>query len=134
MKRLLVGTLLYTAATFATQAVSHFGINRAHYAAVGFLRPEPIFALGIFSMLLQGAILTHLYNRYARGHSGWRRGWMFGLLTGGLFVSYPAMAEPAKYLVPSVSSWMSVEAATGFTQFSLFGLALGWLDRRPDAT
>ncbi|MBI3886436.1 MAG: hypothetical protein HY302_12015 [Opitutae bacterium] len=132
MKRILLGTLLYTVATFATQATSHFGINRAHYAAVGFLRPEPIFALGFASMLLQGAVLTHLYGRYTRENSGWRQGWKFALLAGTLIVSYEALAEPAKYPVPSVVSWMLVEAAAGFVQFSLFGLALGWALRRPE--
>lgn len=134
MKRILVGTLIYVVATFATQAASHFVINRAHYAAVGFMRPEPIFALGVSAMLLQGAILTHLYGRYARESSDWRRGWRFALLAGAFFVSYAVLAEPAKYNVPSVPSWMWVEAAAGFVQFSLFGVALGWLDRRLVAT
>ena len=49
------GTLIYLVATFVVQATSHFAINRAHYASVTFLRAEPIFVLGILSMLLQGA-------------------------------------------------------------------------------
>ena len=50
MKRHLLSTLGYIVDTFAVQAASHFGLNRGHYAAVSFMRPDPIFALGILGM------------------------------------------------------------------------------------
>jgi hypothetical protein len=125
--KFIKGTLAYVVCTFVVQATSHFGINREHYAAVTFLRPEPIFALGLLSMFLQGVLLTYLYLRHTSPAVGWKRGWLFGLASGAFFVSYSVLAEPAKYPVPSVPSWMLVEAGAGFFQFSLFGLALGWL-------
>ena len=130
--KILQGTFAYVISTFLVQATSHFAISKAHYAAVGFLRAEPVFLLGILSMLVQGVILTHLYRHYAAGASDWMKGWKFGLLTGAFFVSYPALAEPAKYMVPSVSSWMTTEAIAGFVQFSLFGLTVGRLFRTSD--
>jgi len=44
-------------------------------------------------------------------------------------VSYEALAEAAKYSVPSVTSWIAVEVAAGFVQFTLFGALLGWVYR-----
>jgi len=40
------------------------------------------------------------------------------------------LAEPAKYPVPSVASWMTVELLAGLVQFSAFGVLLGFVYRR----
>jgi hypothetical protein len=99
-----LSTATYVIVTFAVQATSHFSVNQAHYAAVSFLRKDPIFALGIASMLLQGSILSIIYARYAGNSASWRNGLIYGLTAGMFFVSYQALAEPAKYAVPSVSA------------------------------
>jgi hypothetical protein len=44
---------------------------------------------------------------------------------GTFLGSYIVLAEPAKYVVPSIASWMAVEAAASFLQFLLFGVLLG---------
>ena len=129
MKHIL-STLAYMVGTFAVQATSHFAVNREHYAAVSFLRPEPIFALGIGSMVLQGVILSYLYASCARESPNWRSGLRFGLLVGAFFVSYPAIAEPAKFQVPSVGHWMVVESIAGAIQFAIFGFLVGWIHSR----
>jgi len=50
-------------------------------------------------------------------------------------VSYIALAEAAKYTVPSVSRWIAVEALAGAVQFTVWGLLLGLVcGRRPAAT
>jgi len=123
-----LGALAYIVVTFAVQAVSHFVINTAHYAGVPYLRPEPIFALGIGSMVIQGVVLAWLYPCYYRNGSPVMEGWKFGLLTGSILVSYIALAEPAKYVVPSIPSWITVEAVVGLVQFSLAGIAIGLIN------
>jgi hypothetical protein len=106
MKRHVLSTLAYMVGTFAVQATSHFAVNREHYAAVTFLRREPIFALGIASMVLQGAILSYLFASCVRESPNWRKGLKFGLLAGVFFTSYPALAEPASItFLPSGSGW-----------------------------
>src|SRR5437879_12869030 len=65
MRKQVLAVLVYVVATFATQAVSHFGINAAHYAAVTYLRPQPVFALGILSILIEGSIMACLYAHLA---------------------------------------------------------------------
>lgn len=131
LPRILLGTLGYVVVTFATQGTSHFAINRAHYAAMASLRPEPIFALGVASMLIQGAILSYLYPIFCRGASSWGKGVAYGFLIGVFFVSYPALAEPGKYIVPSIPSWIAVEGIVGLVQFGLFGLLVAAIHRQP---
>lgn len=131
--RILLGTFGYVVVTFATQGTSHFAINREHYAAVASLRADPIFSLGVASMLIQGAILSYLYPIFCRGASSWRKGLGYGFLIGTFFVSYPALAEPGKYIVPSIASWIAVEGIVGLIQFGLFGLFLAGIHRKSTA-
>ena len=125
MKKHVLAVLAYAVATFVTQALSHFVVNKAHYAAVAYLRPDPIFPLGISAMLIQGSILSYLYARLGDQQSSFRHAVSFGWVTGGFLVSYIALGEAAKYVVPAIGSWIAVEVAAGFAQFTLYGLLLG---------
>lgn len=129
MKAHVLAVIGYIVATLATQATSHFGINAAHYAAVSYIKPEPIFPLGLLSMVLQGAVLSYVFarSRYADRSlfDAIKVSWLFGLF----LVSYIALAEAAKYAVPSVPSWIAVEVIVGFIQFTLIGVLLGLAHR-----
>ena len=129
MKKHVLAVLAYVVATFATQAVSHFGVNAARYAAVTYLRAQPIFALGILSMLIQGSIITYAYVQVPEAGRSIGHAVLFAWLVGGILVSYEALAEAAKYSVPSVASWIAVEVAAGFVQFTLYRALLGWVHR-----
>lgn len=125
----ILAVIAYIVATFATQAFSHFMINATHYASLPHLRPEPIFALGILSMLIQGSALAFVYTRWEWPRSSPFNTLLFAWLGGSLIVSYIAFAESAKYDIPSISTWMRVEISAGFVQFTLFGLALAAIQR-----
>jgi len=104
MKKDLLAVLAYGVATFVTQALSHFVVNNAHYAAVTYLRPDPIFPLGVATMLIQGCILSYLYSCLVTQERSIRHAVRFGWLTGGFLVSYIVLGEAAKYVVPAISS------------------------------
>jgi hypothetical protein len=129
MRKHVLAVLVYVVATFATQAVSHFGVNAAHYAAVTYLRAQPLFALGILSMLIQGSIIAYLYAQVPGAGRSIGHAILFAWLVGGILVSYEAFAEAGKYSVPSVGSWIAVEVVAGFVQFTLFGVLLSWVHR-----
>jgi len=131
MKKHVLAVLAYGVATFGTQALSHFAVNKAHYAAVTYLRPDPIFPLGVATMLIQGSILSYLYSRLGTQARSMRHAVRFGWLTGGFLVSYIAWGEAAKYVVPAIGSWIAVEVIAGFAQFTLYGLLLGFVYRIP---
>lgn len=129
--RHILSVLAYVVATFAVQAASHFGVNADHYAAVSFMRAEPILALGVLSMVIQGAVFAYLYSLRRMG--GIAAAIRFAWLCGAVVVSYPALAEPGKYAVPSAGSWALVEIIAGFAQFTLFGVLLGLIHRNRGA-
>src|SRR2546425_9302313 len=125
MSKHVLAVLVYVVAAFSTQAVSHFGVNAAHYAAVTYLRPQPLFALGILSMLIQGSIMAYLYAHVPGAGRSIGHAVFFAWLVGGILVSYEALAEAGKYNVPGVGSWIAVELGAGGVQFTLYWAPLG---------
>ena len=125
IKKSTLGVFAYISASFLVQAISHFVVNADHFAGIGFMRQEPIMALGIGTMVIQGIVLTYLYTLLSKNGSSVRHGFIFGLLFGIFLVSYIALVEPSKYMVPSISSWVAVEGSAGLVQFGLFGILLG---------
>ncbi len=124
--------LSFLVVTFAVQATSHFVINTGHYAAIPIMRAEPIMALGILVMLIQGTVAGLLYPAVRLKASGIKRGVIFGWLLGAFLASYIVLTEPAKYEVPSISAWMWVEGLASFVQFTLFGVLLAVVHRRSE--
>src|SRR5688500_304808 len=121
--------IAYVLTTFAVQGTSHFAINAEHFAAIPIMRAEPMIALGITSMLIQGLIFAWLYPVYANGASTLRKLILFSWLIGGFLASYIVLGEAGKYAIPSVSSWIVVELSAAFVQYTLFGVWLGLIHR-----
>jgi hypothetical protein len=130
MKRHVLTVLAFVVATFGTQAPSHFAVFADHYAAVTYIRKETLFQFGVLAMLIEGVVLSVLYTRLAGGKSTTKSALGFSWLMGTFLVSYTACAEAAKYMVPSVASWIAVELAVGLVQFTIFGLLLGLIYRQ----
>ncbi len=127
----LLAVVGYVVATFATQATSHFVVFKAHYAAVSFNKPEPVFALGLASALVQGAVLSFVFVNSGFAARGLLGALALSWLMGAFLVSYLALAEPAKYTVPDAGKWAGVELGAGAVQFTLAGLALGLAHQWP---
>jgi hypothetical protein len=133
MAKHFLSVAAYIAATFAVQATSHFLVNSGHYAQVTYMRRDPIFALGILSMLLEGAVLSYLYSELPKSRHWLADGLKFGWLIGAFAVGYIGLAEAAKYQVPSVGSWVLVESLNAFAQFTIYGVLVGYIQRRSKA-
>ncbi len=129
MKHHVFAVFGYIAATFVTQATSHFLLFKDHYAAVSYMKSEPDFALGIVSMIIQGIVISFIYtNSRFIGNTIFDAvtlAWLFG----AFLVSYVGLAEASKYSVPNVLSWIGVEFLAGAVQFTLAGIFL-WLAHR----
>jgi len=120
----------YIIATFATQALSHFVVFKAHYDAMTIMKPDPSFALGIASMIIQGTVLSLVYAGSRFSGEGLTGALRLSWLLGAFLVSYIALAEAAKYAVPSIPAWIGVEALAGAVQFTLAGVLLWWAHQR----
>ncbi len=125
MKKLALTVLAFVVATFGTQAPSHFLVFADHYAALTYIRKETLFQFGVLAMLIEGVVLSVLYTRFSGGQSTMKSALGFSWLMGAFLVSYTAFGEAAKYMVPSVASWIAVELGVGLVQYTVFGLLLG---------
>ena len=123
--------LAYVITTFGVQGTSHFAVNKDHFAAISIMRPEPMIALGVASMIVQGLIFAYLFPTFRRAQHPVRSALAFSLTIGAFLASYIVLGEAGKYAVPSVSSWIFVEGSAALVQYSIFGVLLGLLHRRP---
>lgn len=126
---IIVTVLAYVITTFAVQGGSHFAINADHYAAIPIMRAEPVVAMGILSMLIQGVLFALLFPTFNRGSNPVRNGIVFSWALGGFLASYIVLGEAGKYAIPSIPSWIAVEASTALVQFTVFGALLGLIHR-----
>src|SRR5882672_1819858 len=116
MKRHVLTVLAFVVATFGTQAPSHFLVFADHYATVTYIRKETLFQFGVLAMLIEGVVLSVLYRRSSGDQSTMKSALGFSWIMGAFLVSYTAFGEAAKYMVPSVASWIAVELGVAFVQ------------------
>jgi len=131
LRTFLLGALVYLVATFPLAFTWHLVAFKKVYAELGYFdRGDPIVALGFLTILLQGLILSNIYPLFRRGGRPIREGLKFGLLMGSFLWSSQVLADAAKHHVPPVTTWFVIETAYFAIQFSLVGLAMGWVHRR----
>jgi hypothetical protein len=122
--------LAYVVSAFGVQGASHFAINAGHYAAIPIMRAEPVIAMGLLSMLIQGLIFALLFPTFQRGNDVVWDGVKFSWALGGFLASYIVLGEAGKYAIPSITSWIAVEGSVAFVQYTVFGVLLGLIHRR----
>ena len=126
IKKIILGTLGYIITSFIVAVTWHFALFPDVYARIGaYSRQEPIFALGILSMLIQGIILSYLFQFYHRGIRPIKEGIIFALIMGTFMVSLTAIAFAAKVEVSPLGTWFGVQIGFHLIQFILTGVILG---------
>lgn len=130
MKKFIFSFLAYLVLVFVIATVWHIGIFREVYLNAN-LRAEPIFALGILSMLIQAAIVAYLYPRLAGEGSPAKEGLKFGLIIGVLLGSYGVLAEAGKYDVGPVPTFLLYEGAFFLIQYAIVGTVIGLIYGKP---
>ncbi|MBI3024893.1 MAG: DUF1761 domain-containing protein [Candidatus Tectomicrobia bacterium] len=126
----------YIAVSSPVAVIWHLVLFKPLYDELGvYTRKEPIIALGVFSMIVQGAVLAYLYPIFYkhRGGSPAQEGLLYGVLMGAFMWSVAVIAEGAKHQVSSLSTWLVLESIYYLIQFFLVGLAIGLIHGRGDS-
>lgn len=130
MTKHILSVLAFILCTFGTQGLSHFVINKDHFAQIAHLRPDPIMPMGFAVMCIQGILLSLALHAWRGGEATLTDGVKVALIFGLFLVSYIALTEPAKYTVPSIAAWIRVEVLVGAAQFGVFGVLMGYIHQR----
>lgn len=130
MKKHILSVLAFIALSFLVQGLNHFVINKTYYAGIDFARPEPVLLLGILTMVIQGIVLTAAMTKIAPTGNRLKDGFLVSLAFGLFLAAYIALAEPAKYTAPSISSWFITEGLVSTVQFVIVGFALGLIHKK----
>lgn len=128
--RFIAALLTYIILTFAIAAGWHLALFKGVYDQLGiFTRREPLIALGLLSMVVQGAIIAYLFPRL-RGERGFvAEGLRVGLLLGLFMGSNAVLAEAGKQQVSSLGTWLALEGTYYLVQFAIVGVAIAWVCR-----
>lgn len=130
MKKAGLTVLAFMLVSFGVQGLSHFVINVDHFAAIAFMRPDPVLPMGFAAMIIEALILSFVMSRLWPEGATIRQASIVSGSFGLFLASHIVLAEPAKYAAPSISAWMTVESIASFAQFAIFGVLLGLIYRR----
>lgn len=131
-RKFWLGFAAYLLPTFPIAFVWHLVLFEQKYHALRIYRDEPVIALGLSSMIIQGAIFSWLFPRvFTRGSSSFLRdGLLFGLGAGLLSWSFTTLAVGAKNMMLSVPDFLLLETAFTVLQFAIVGPLIALAYRR----
>jgi hypothetical protein len=128
-KKIILGALSYTIATFALAVTWHVLMFEDRYRSFGYFEGDPSFVIGFISILLQGMILSLIYPLVQLAGSGILRGIKFSLLMGLFFWTSHVLAFIAKQPVRNIGLFVTMETVYLALQFGLFGVLIGLIYR-----
>lgn len=130
MRKLVLFVAAYFVITMAWAYPWHMVLFHDLYVSWGaFTRGEPIMALGITAIIVQGVVMGVLYPHFRMNANPLVRGVAFSLLIGLMVYTAMGFATAAKFEIEPVSSFLLYHTAFQFIQFLVAGLALGWIYR-----
>ncbi|MDD9911728.1 MAG: hypothetical protein OXR68_02245 [Alphaproteobacteria bacterium] len=92
-----------------------------------FTRKEPIIPLGIAAILIQGAVVGYLYPKFYQNGNHLVQGVKFNLIIGLMTYTAMGFATAAKFQINPISEFLAYHTAFQAIQFTLTGLALGFV-------
>ncbi|HXT00489.1 MAG TPA: DUF1761 domain-containing protein [Elusimicrobiota bacterium] len=120
MKKTLLGAAGYLLVTFPLGYFWFLVLFKRSYETFGvYNRPQPIIPLGLFSMIIQGPILAHLYPRWRGDGPRLSSALQFCLLMGLFFASGTVIALAAKAQIADLPLWFGINFAFTLIQFTL---------------
>ncbi len=127
----LFGAVAYPVIVFPIAILWHLVLFKETYDTLGYIsREEPIFALGLLSMLIQGPVLSYCYPLFQRGGNKLAETLRFAVVMWLFLGSSHVVAAAAKHPIEPFAIWFVIEPAYLAIQFGLVSLALAWIYRR----
>ncbi len=123
-KKFSLSVVAYVVIVLFIAVVWHLVLFKDIYS-VGMMRQEPIVALGLASMLIQGIIMATLYPRFSKRRDPVKDGINFGLIMGVFLGSYGVFADAGKYDVGPIGAYLTLETIYYLIQYTVVGAVIG---------
>ncbi|GGX66315.1 hypothetical protein GCM10007385_39430 [Tateyamaria omphalii] len=125
LKKQILAAVAYPLIVFPLAIVWHLLLFKDRYMSFGYFDGEPNIAVGLASMVVQGAVLAAIYPMFQLGSEGFARAIKFAGLLGLFFWTSHVLALVAKQNVQHAGTYILMETIYLGLQFGLFALALG---------
>lgn len=129
LKQQILAAVAYPLIVFPLAIVWHLVLFKDRYVSFGYFQGEPNVAVGLASMVVQGAVLAFIYPMFRFGRDGFARAIKFAALLGLFFWTSHVLALVAKQNVPQAGTYILMETVYLCLQFGLFALALALIFR-----
>ncbi len=129
-KEIILATLGYTIGTFALAVIWHILLFETQYISFKYFEVEPNFALGLVTILIQGAILSAFYSYLTFKNR--LPPFTYVLVLGGFFWTSHVLAFIAKQEINNAGLFILMESVYLFFQFGLYGFVLKWIYAKKD--
>jgi hypothetical protein len=124
-KKITLGTLAYFISSFVIQGLLSFAFAREYFESISILRIPPIIYLALPQTIVTGIAFTILYPITNFKGTPVLRGLKFGLLIGLIMVPFVALDLPARFMIPSVRTWILVQGILGILHYAIAGILIG---------
>jgi hypothetical protein len=132
IKKIILGTLAYTIITFIIAIMWHIVLFKDRYLAFGYFKGEPNMLIGFLTILIQGIILTYLYNFFLFTGSNLVKSMRYVLIVGLFFWTSHVLALVAKQNVENAIQFILMESFYLAIQFGIFGICLAIIHKKKE--
>lgn len=129
MRKILLFIVAYFVITMSWAYPWHMVFFHDLYVSWGaFQRSEPIMVLGVAAIVIQGFVIGYLYQFFnEKDGNPILRGVKFNLIIGLMTYTAMGFATAAKFQIAPVTSFLIYHTIFQLIQFTLTGVALGYI-------
>lgn len=124
-KKILLGALAYFVSSFIVQGLLGFAVAGDYFSSIPAFRDPPLVPLAMGQTVIAGIAFAILYPFTNFKGSALLRGLQFGLLIGLIMVPFIALDLPARFAIPSVAKWISIQGGLGMLHYAIAGILVG---------
>jgi hypothetical protein len=124
-QKIILGMIAYFISSFVIQGLLGFAFAGEYFSSISILRIPPIIYLALFQTIVAGIAFAILYPMTNFKGTPVLRGLKFGLLIGLIMVPFVALDLPARFMIPSVGTWILVQGILGILHYTIAGILIG---------
>ena len=124
-KKITLGTLAFLFSSFVIQGLLGFALAGEYFESISIFRNPPIIYLAFTQTIVTGIAFAILYPITNLHGTPILRGLKFGLLIAIIVVPFVALDLPARFMIPSMGTWILVQGVLGITHYAIAGILIG---------